>query len=139
MRVGRPYLLSTTVLPKQAGSNVDNKNNIKWILQYVVLAAIICYGSSFISTKSVVRTPQQWRRTRHETKEVLTAFPEALRLYIKYREDEVYWEALYDVFKVQEERNPTFAGGIIRGIILSLEDKSCTDQPTTPNECGTNT
>lgn len=102
MRVGRPYFIKWTVSPKQSGSQVNNKNNIKWILQYVVLAAIICYGSGLSINRD--RSFQLiTKEMQKETKELLTAYPEGIRYLIKYYDDDQYWQILQETVEGEQD------------------------------------
>lgn len=101
---------------------MDNKNNLKWIVQYVLLVAIICCGLSILAPKKELNQ-QAAMRVNYRLQETVTAFPEAFKLYMQHRNEEHYWDSLYDTFRQQEERNPT----IIGSIILSMEEKKCTE------------
>ena len=98
--------------------NKESKNNLKWIMQYVLLAAIISYGSSMYThgtnNKFTLLSPQQSK----DVKDMITIFPDAIRYTIKFHDSKEYWEC----FRSTEETNPTFAGGIV----LQLE-KICSD------------
>jgi hypothetical protein len=94
--------------------NKENKENLKWILRFVVLAAIISYGSSVYTHGTNNKFRLLSSQQSKDVKEMITVFPEAIRYTIKYRNNKEYW----DNFKLAEEINPSFVGGLI----LQLED-----------------
>lgn len=91
-------------------------------MQYVLLVAIICCGLSILAPKKQINR-QATERVNYQLQEAVTALPEAFRLYKQHRNEKHYWDALHDTFREQEEVNPT----VIGSIILSLEEKECTE------------
>lgn len=96
--------------------NKENKNNLKWALRFLVLAAIISYGLGLTldRTSTFELISQQ---TQDDIAEALVVYPEGIRCIVKNYDKKEYWSEVAYIFRIREKVEPTFIGGIIMPFI----------------------
>ena len=87
--------------------------NLKWAMQYVLLAAIISYGLGC----SINRGTGSYQIISDEqidyVTDLMAAYPDGIRTIVNNYQEEWFWDTYIDTFRLREELEPTILGSLI--------------------------
>ena len=101
-----------------------SKENLKWIVRYVVLAAIISYGLGAITNPTGKEFRLLSESEQEYVTEMISVYPEGIRAIVKGGSKPEFWQDVLFIFRNREKTNPTLLGNVILSIYGEIDENT---------------